>query len=101
MRQGFTKLLPFTITRDVIPTYSVEYTGMLNAETGYIKLEKFSLTTHDEFRKALAELKKSGMKSLIVDLRNNGGGFLDQSIALADEFLPEGDVIVYTEGRNR
>lgn len=101
LRQGFTKLLPFTITRDVIPTYSIEYSGMLDSEIGYIKLEKFSMTTHDEFRKAFVELKESGMKSMILDLRNNGGGFLDQAIALADEFLPDGDLIVYTEGRNR
>ncbi|MDL2314713.1 S41 family peptidase [Bacteroidales bacterium OttesenSCG-928-C19] len=100
-RNGFEKLLPFTITRDVIPTYSIEYSGMLDSETGYIKLEKFSMTTHDEFRKAFSELKNAGMKSLILDLRNNGGGFLDQAIALADEFLPKDDLIVYTEGRKR
>lgn len=100
-RNGFDKLLPFTITRDVIPTYSIEYSGMLDQEIGYIKLEKFSMTTHDEFRKAFSELKNAGMKSLILDLRNNGGGFLDQAIALADEFLPKDDLIVYTEGRKR
>ena len=100
-RRGFSKLLPFTVTRDVIPTYSIEYSGMLDSKTGYIKLEKFTMTTHDEFKKAFSTLKEAGMESLILDLRNNGGGYLDQAVALADEFLPEGDLIVYTKGRKR
>ncbi len=100
-RRGLNKLLDFDIIRDVIPTYSVEYNGMLDSKTGYIKITKFSATTHKEFLKALSDLRSRGMQNLILDLRNNGGGYLDQAILLSDEFLPDKELIVYTQGRAR
>ncbi|MDR2085411.1 MAG: S41 family peptidase [Bacteroidales bacterium] len=99
LRKGEPKLLDFTIVRDVIPVYSIDAKYMIDDEIGYIKLNRFSRSTMDEFHEALSKLKKEGMKKLILDLRNNSGGFLDVAISLADEFLTEGKLIVYTEGR--
>ena len=101
LRRGVEGLLPFTITRDVIPTYSVEIAYMLDSQTGYLKLGKFSATTYDEFKKAIRKLKGEGMKQLVFDLRGNTGGYLSAAVDIADEFLPKGSLIVYTEGRNR
>ncbi len=100
-RSGITKLLEFDIVRDVIPSYSVDYSGMLDKNIGYIKISKFSATTYDEYMAAFNKLKKQGLTSLILDLRGNGGGYLDQAIALADEFLPNKELIVYTEGNSQ
>jgi len=97
-RSGIRNLLPFTITRDVIPDYSVDAKFMVNNTTGYIKLNKFSETTASEFYTALEELNGKGMNKLILDLRGNGGGLLGAATALADHFLPKGKLIVYTEG---
>jgi len=94
-------LLSFLITRNVIPTYSVDIAYMFNSEIGYIKLSKFSSTTADEVYNAIASLKNQGMRKLIFDLRGNGGGYLDAAISIADEFLPKGKTIVYTEGSHR
>jgi len=91
----------FTITRDVIPTYSLDIAYMITSDIGYIKLNNFSATTHDEFVKAIDELKSQGLKKLILDLRNNSGGYLQSAIALCDEFLPDNELIVYTEGKSR
>ena len=99
LRKGEKNLLDFTIIRDVIPVYSIDATYMVDKEIGYIKLNRFSRSTMDEFQESLAKLKKAGMTKLILDLRNNSGGFLDVAISLADEFLPDGKLIVYTEGR--
>lgn len=101
LRRGVEGLLPFTITRGVIPTYSVDIAYMLDEQTGYLKLSKFSATTYDEFKKGIRELKGEGMKQLIFDLRGNTGGYLSAAVEIADEFLPQGSLIVYTEGRNR
>ena len=101
LRRGVEGLLPFTITRDVIPTYSVDIAYMLDSQTGYLKLSKFSATTYDEFKKGLRKLKGQGMKRLVFDLRGNTGGYLQAAVDVADEFLPKGSLIVYTEGRNR
>jgi carboxyl-terminal processing protease len=101
LRRGVEGLLPFTITRDVIPTYSIDIAYMLDEQTGYLKLSKFSATTYDEFKKALRKLKTEGMKQLVFDLRGNTGGYLKAAVEVADEFLPKGSLIVYTEGRNR
>lgn len=101
LRRGVEGLLPFTITRDVIPTYSVDVAYMLDENVGYLKLSKFSATTHDEFKKAIRKLKGEGMKQLVFDLRGNSGGYLKAAVDVADEFLPKGSLIVYTEGRNR
>ena len=99
-RRGTAELIPFTITRDKIPLYSVDATYMATPTIGYIKISKFADTTVDEFKDAMAKLKEQGMKSIILDLTGNGGGYLNRAIELADEFLPSGKRIVYTEGRN-
>ena len=100
-RRGVPELLDFTITRDVIPTYSVDVAYMLDETTGYIKLEKFIATTHKEFVKAVKKLQAQGMKKLIFDLRGNSGGYLVEAVDIADEFLPKGSLIVYTQGEHR
>ena len=101
LRRGVEGLLDYTITRDAIPTYSVDIAYMLDETIGYLKLSKFSATTTDEFRKGIKSLKQQGMKQLVFDLRGNSGGFLNAAVDVADEFLPRGSMIVYTEGRNR
>lgn len=100
-RRGVPELLDFTITRDVIPTYSVDVAYMINETTGYIKLEKFIATTHKEFVNAVKKLQKQGMQKLIFDLRGNAGGYLVEAVDIADEFLPKGSLIVYTQGEHR
>ncbi len=100
-RRSEPNLLDFTITRNVIPTYSLDIAYMVDDSTGYVKLNKFSATTHQEMVEALKELKKEGMHKLILDLRNNTGGYLQAAIKVSDEFLKDGDLIVYTEGKNR
>ena len=101
LRRGVEGLLDYTITRAAIPTYSVDIAYMLDEETGYLKLSKFSATTVDEFKKGIMDLKAKGMKQLVFDLRGNSGGYLKAAVDIADEFLPKGSLIVYTEGRNR
>jgi carboxyl-terminal processing protease len=100
-RPGVRNLIDFVVTRDVIPTYSVDIAYMVKGNIGYIKLSKFSKTTPQEFDAALTKLKSGGMKKLILDLRGNGGGFMDAAIYLADEFLSKDKLIVYTEGKHR
>ncbi|MDZ7633768.1 MAG: S41 family peptidase [Bacteroidales bacterium] len=99
-RKGTDTLLPFTITRDKIPIYSVDVSYMMSDEVGYIKISNFALTTHDEFRQGLRELKEEGMKKLILDLRGNSGGVMDAATMIADELLPEGKLIVFTMGKS-
>lgn len=98
-RQGVGKLMPFTITRDVIPVKSIDAAFMLTDKTGFIRVNSFSEPTPIEFKEALANLVADGMKDLIIDLRGNPGGFLSGAVALADELLPGSPLIVYTEGR--
>lgn len=98
-RKGAKKPLEFKITRDVIPLYSIDAKYMANPETGYIRVSKFAATTTEEFQQAVKELKTKGMKNLILDLRGNGGGYLNAAIDMANEFLPANKLIVYTEGR--
>ncbi len=100
-RKGNPELIPFTITRDIIPTYSIDAAYMRSDSTGYIKLSRFSATTSDEFEEHLQKLNKAGCKKLIVDLRGNTGGYLQAAIDVSDHFLPEGKTIVYTEGNKR
>ena len=100
-RRDVSELIDFVIVRDVIPTYSVDVAYMLDETTGYIKLEKFIATTHKEFVKAVKKLQGQGMTKLIFDLRNNGGGYLVEAVDIADEFLPKGSLIVYTQGEHR
>ena len=101
LRHGVGGLLDYTITRDAIPTYSVDIAYMLDDNIGYLKLSKFSATTVKEFKKGIGDLKNQGMKQLVFDLRGNTGGYLTAAVDIADEFLPKGSLIVYTEGRNR
>ena len=100
-RRGVKKLLQFRIERDKIPIYSVDAGYMLNNEVGYIKISRFAATTYDEFAEKLNMLRSRGMKSLILDLRGNPGGYLNAAIEICDEFLGDGKLIVYTEGRAR
>ena len=98
-RKGAKKILEFKITRDVIPLYSIDAKYMANPSTGYIRVSKFAATTTEEFSAALDQLQKQGMQNLILDLRGNGGGYLNAAIDMANEFLPANKLIVYTEGR--
>ena len=86
------------ITRDIIPTYSVEASIMLDSLTGYIKINRFSATTYSEFGTALKKLKSLGARQLIVDLRDNPGGYMDAATSIADDFLDDSKLIVYTKG---
>ena len=98
-RNGQKELLPFEITRDKIPINSIDVSYMVSPHIGYIKINNFAVTTFDEFMKGLRELKSEGMTSLIVDLRGNSGGIMEAAIQIADQFLKEGQLIVYTKGR--
>lgn len=101
VRPGMNEVLEFEITRDKIPIYSVDASFMYDDEIGYVKVSRFSATTYDEFMKALGELKSKGMKKLVLDLRSDPGGFLDQAFKMASEFIPKGKKIVYTKSRIR
>ena len=90
----------FTITRGMIPLYSLDASYMINSSTGFIRLNKFSETTYREFMKATEDLKKKGMKNMILDLRDNGGGILTEATEIADEFLDEDKLITYTQGKH-
>lgn len=98
-RNGTKKILSYTITRGNIPVNSVDIAYMLNKETGLIKVNKFASTTYSEFINALGELKSKGAKKLIIDLRENSGGYMEQCIQMVNEFLPKNQLIVYAEGR--
>ncbi|MDR3184676.1 MAG: S41 family peptidase [Prevotellaceae bacterium] len=100
-RVGEPNLMHFPVTRGKIPVKNVDVAYMVNDHTGYIKLSKFSKSSHHEFLQTALDLQKKGMKNLIFDLRNNTGGLLDQAFEIANEFLPYGSLIVYTEGRAR
>ncbi len=97
-RRGVKELLDFVITRDVIPTYSLDIAYMAAPAIGYIRLNNFSATTAEEVHNALLSLRENGMKKLILDLRGNGGGYLQAAVKVSDEFLPKGELIVYTQG---
>ncbi|HNQ13532.1 MAG TPA: S41 family peptidase [Bacteroidia bacterium] len=92
--------LEFVITRDKIPLFSVDASYMPTPTTGYIKISRFADSTVEEFKKALSELKQKGMQNLILDLQGNGGGYLNRAIELADEFLSDDKLVVYTMGRS-
>jgi carboxyl-terminal processing protease len=94
-------LIHIPITRGKIPVKSVDAAYMYNDHTGYIKLSKFSKTSHTEFLQAVLQLQKNNMQNLIFDLRGNTGGLLDQAFEIANEFLQKGNLIVYTEGKAR
>ncbi len=94
-------LIPFDIVRDKIPVHCVDAAFMIDDTTGYIKLSKFTRTTYFEFMQASEKLLAQGMSRLIFDLRDNTGGYFDQSLLLSNEFLAKGDDIVYMEGLHR
>ena len=94
------ELITFRITRDDIPLYSVDAAYMLDGKTGYVKIARFAASTNEEFVKAVDSLKNVGMKQLIVDLCDNGGGYLNSAIEMSNELLNKDELIVYTEGRN-
>lgn len=100
-RKGVKDLMEFVITRDRIPVTSVQSMYMVDGETGYIRVNRFSKTTYAEFRSASEKLLVEGMKKLIMDLRGNPGGLLNESIEMANEFLDKDKLIVYTEGKAR
>ncbi|GHU90463.1 peptidase S41 [Bacteroidia bacterium] len=100
-RSGVPGLIEFKIVRDKIPVYSMDAYYMLNNKTGYIRLNRFAATSHEEFIKAFKDLKSKGMENLIFDLQNNGGGYLNAAIDIADEFLKQRETIVYTEGEHQ
>ncbi|MDR2036607.1 MAG: S41 family peptidase [Bacteroidales bacterium] len=100
-RRGEKDLLYFDIVRDKIPLFSVDVAYMLTPEIGYVKVNTFSRTTIKDFTDALIRLKSEGLEKLIIDLRNNSGGIIDGAIGMSELFLPEGSLIVYTEGNER
>ncbi len=98
-RRSSPELLDFTITRDKIPLYSVVAAYVAAPEIGYIKVDKFADSTVEEFKAALKKLQEKNIKHLILDLQGNGGGYLERAIGLADEFLDDKKLVVYTKGR--
>ena len=100
VRPGVPDILYFTITRDDIPLYNIDTSYMLDAMTGYIKINRFAATTHDEFMEAMEKLQDEGMQRLVVDLRGNPGGYLGQAVAIAEEFFPRGTELVSTRSRH-
>ena len=100
-RPGERNLLTFNIIRDDIPLYTVDSSYLLDDNTGYIKINRFAATTHQEFMQAMRELKSEGMEKLVLDLRGNPGGYLSQAIAISEEFFPEGTKIVSTESKHQ
>ena len=99
-RQLIPGMMEFEITRDRIPLYSVDVAYMMDDEIGYIKISQFSRTTFREYMEAAGKLNSMGMRKLILDLRGNGGGYMDAATNIADQFLDEGKLIVYTEGKS-
>ena len=99
-RRGVPDLVYFTVTRNKIPVYSIDATYMIDDTTGYIRLSRFAESSADEVEKAVKSLRKNGMKNLILDLQQNGGGYLNVAVKIADMFLDNDQLIVYTEGRN-
>lgn len=100
IRPGVRNPLYFIITRDDIPLYTVDSSYMLDDQTGYIKINRFAATTHDEFMQAMDDLKPQGMNRLILDLRGNPGGYLGQAVAITEEFFPKGTELVATKSRH-
>ena len=99
-RRGIDELVEVTVVRDKIPIRSLTAALMLTGDIAFVKLDQFARTSHTELLEALSTLRTQGMRKLILDLRGNSGGFLDQAIAIANEFLPADKLIVYTEDRN-
>ena len=101
VRPGIKEELSFDIIRDKIPIHSIDVAYMADSEVGYLKISRFSMNTYNEFMEKIALLKQQGMRKLIIDLRGNGGGIMQDAVRIADEFLPAGKTIVYTQGQAR
>lgn len=99
VRNGIKDRLTFNVTRDKIPVKTVDAVYMIRPEVGYIRIGSFGSTTHDEFMEGMKKLARQGMKKLVLDLQENGGGYLQAAVQVADEFLHRDDMIVYTDGR--
>ncbi|MDY0198476.1 MAG: S41 family peptidase [Tenuifilaceae bacterium] len=100
-RTGVPDIMHFDLIRDKIPIYSIDISFMVEPGIGFIKISRFARTTYTEFVSAVENLQKQGMEKIIIDLRGNNGGYLDQATNIANEFLPEGKLIVYTQGKAR
>lgn len=98
-RRGKKELVNVNVVRGDVPLYSVDARYMLEKQTGYLRLSNFSVSTYSEFIVAMAQLRSEGMEQLVLDLRGNPGGYMEPAVQIANEFLPEGRLIVYTEGR--
>ena len=99
IREGVKGINEFVIVRDKIPVHTLDAFYMVDNKTGYVKLSSFGQTTHDEFMTAVNSMKEKGMTRLVLDLQGNGGGYLQSAVEVSNEFLPEGEMIVYTDGR--
>lgn len=99
-RRGVNAPLTFNVKRDKIPTYSIDAAYMIAPQTGYIKVNRFSESTYEEFHTHLKTLKDKGMTRLVLDLRGNPGGYMDRATEMVDELVPGNDVIVYTKGKD-
>ena len=99
IRDGVKGINEFVIVRDKIPVHTLDAFYMVDNKTGYVKLSSFGQTTHDEFMTAVNSMKEKGMTRLVLDLQGNGGGYLQSAVEVSNEFLPEGEMIVYTDGR--
>ena len=99
IRRGIGERLTFVVTRAKIPVKTLDAWYMISPGTGYIRIGSFGATTYDEFMKAVNDLRAKGMNDLVLDLEDNGGGYLQAAVQVANEFLQRGDLIVYTEGR--
>ena len=100
-RRGVNELLEYTIERGDIPLYSVDASFMIDDEIGYVKVNRFSATTNEEFFNVSNKLLSNGMKKMVLDLRDNPGGYLGSAIFMCNEFLEKGELIVYTKGKYR
>lgn len=98
-RKELHQVITIKVTREVVPIKSVDIALLLNKTTGYIKINRFAENTYDEFYKGLLNLKKQGMNTLIIDLRDNGGGYLEKAVQVADELLKDNELIVFTKNR--
>ncbi len=99
-RPGNRQLLDFEITRDEIPIHTVDSSYMLDDKTGYIRVNRFAATTHEEFTRAMRDLRRDNMERLVLDLRGNPGGYLEQAVRMANDFFPRGTTLVATESRH-
>lgn len=100
LRPGNRQMLDFEITRDEIPLYTVDSSYMLDEVTGYIRVNRFAATTHEEFTQAMRELRTQNMERLILDLRDNPGGYLEQAVRMTNDFFPRGTALVATQSRH-